>query len=376
MPKDYYSILGVSKTASEDDIKKAFRKLAHQYHPDKKGGNAEKFKEINEAYQVLGDTQKRKQYDQFGAGFDQAGFGQGQAGYGGFSWEDVMRQSGFGGRGGFGNGGVDFDFGDLGDIFSSAFGFGGGRSRRTSSGPQRGDDIQATLTIEFDDAVRGSKQTITFPRQEKCSHCGGNGAEPGSKIVTCATCNGTGTQVQAQRTPFGTFQVRTTCRTCHGAGQSFERPCSSCRGEGLKNSRAQIVLNIPAGIDDGETIRVSGEGEAGRRGGPAGDLYVKVRVRASKIFMREGYNVVSKATISFPMAALGGSMVIETVDGPTDLDIPAGTQSGAVIALKGKGIQRLHGRGRGDHLVHITVQTPTRLSRKAKVLLEDLKVEL
>lgn len=367
MSKDYYAILGVAKNANEEEIKKAFRKLAHQHHPDKTGGDAEKFKQINEAYQVLSDANKRRQYDQFGSGFEQAGFGNGQAG--GFSWEDIMRQAGMGGQqqdGGFG-----FDFGDL---FSSAFG--GGRQQRNSTGPQRGEDVQTILTIDFEEAVAGTKQTITFSRHEKCGTCKGNGAEPGTKINTCSTCQGSGSQIRAQRTPLGTFQVRTTCSSCRGAGQTFEKPCATCHGEGIKDSRAQIALNVPAGIDDGETIRVTSEGEAGRRGGMTGDLYVRVRVRPSKIFMREGYNIVSKATIGFPLAALGGVLPIQTVDGSLDLDIPAGTQSGAILSIKGKGIQRLHSKGRGDHLVHVTVQTPTRLSRKAKNLLEDLKSEL
>lgn len=370
MAKDYYSILGVGKGASEEDIKKAFRKLAHQYHPDKKGGNAEKFKEINEAYQVLGNPDKRKQYDQFGSSFDQFGGG-GQGGFGGFSWEDVMRQAG----GAQGAQGFDFDFGDLGDLFGSAFGFGSRRGSRPTGGPQRGQDIQAEMTIEFEEAVKGAKRTISFARDEKCASCTGSGAEPGSKVVTCSTCAGSGQQTRAQRTPFGMFQVRTTCSACGGAGQTFEKPCKDCGGKGAKNARAQIVLNVPAGIDDGETIRVSGEGQAGIRGGTTGDLYVRIRVRPSKHFMRQGYDIISTATISFPLAALGGTFPTETIDGQVELDIPAGTQSGATLILKGKGITRLHGRGRGDHLVKVTVQTPTKLSRKAKELLEELNQE-
>lgn len=369
MSKDYYSILGVSKNASEAEIKQAFRKLAHQYHPDKKGGDAEKFKQINEAYQTLGDANKRKQYDQFGSGYDQPGYG-GQAG--GFSWEDIVRQSGMGGSGFNAQG---FDFGDLGDLFGSAFGF-GGRGQRASTGPQRGGDISSELVIEFEQAVRGEKRTIAFNRTEKCGHCSGNGAEPGSKINTCATCNGSGQETRSQRTPFGNIQMRVACSICRGEGKSYEKPCKECSGQGSKNTRAQIVLNIPAGIDDGETIRMSGEGQAGIRGGGAGDLYVRIRVRPSKMFMRQGYDIVSKATISFPLAALGGKLPTETIDGPADLEIPAGTQSGAIVSIKGAGITRLHGRGKGDHLVHVTVETPKKLSRKAKQLMEELKSEL
>ena len=364
MAKDLYSILGVSKGASQEEIKQAFRKLAHQHHPDKKTGNAEKFKEINAAYQVLGDEAKRKQYDQFGSTDEHPGFGGQGGGFGGFSWEDIMRQAGGGG------GGINFDLGDLGDIF----GFGGGR--RQSRGPQRGQDIQAEMTIEFEEAVKGAKRTISFSREEKCSTCHGNGGEPGAKITTCVDCQGAGQQTQAQRTPFGTFQVRTTCRTCGGEGQSYEKRCKTCAGTGLKNARAQIVLNVPAGIDDGETLRVSGEGQAGRKGGTTGDLFVHIRVRPSKMYMRQGYDIVSKATISFPMAALGATLATETVNGTVNLDIPAGTQSGAILRIKDAGITRLHGRGKGDHLVHITVQTPTKLSKQARKLMEELKVEL
>ncbi len=364
MAKDPYSTLGVAKGSSAEDIKKAYRKLAHQYHPDKPSGNAEKFKEINAAYQVLGDDAKRKQYDQYGSTDEQPGFGGQGGGYGGFSWEDIMRQAGSQG------GGFNVDLGDLGDIF----GFGGGR--RQSKGPQRGQDIQAEMTIEFDEAVKGAKRTISFTREEKCTTCSGNGAAPGSKITTCETCQGTGQQTQAQRTPFGNFQVRSTCRTCGGEGQTYEKKCETCHGTGLKSARAQIVLNIPAGIDDGETLRVSGEGEAGRKGGGAGDLYVHIRIRPSKMFMRQGYDIVSKATISFPMAALGGKLPTETVNGNVDLEIPAGTQSGAILRIKDAGFTRLHGRGKGEHLVHITVETPKKLSKKAKQLLEELSENL
>lgn len=369
MAKDYYGILGVGKGASQEEIKAAFRKLAHQHHPDKTGGSADKFKEINEAYQVLGNAEKRKQYDQFGSSYES--FGQG-GGAGGFNWEDIMRQAGGA------QGGANFDFGDfdLGDIFGSAFGFGGGKRASRSTGPQRGEDLQAEMELTFEDSVRGAKRTITLQRQRKCEHCSGNGAEPGSKIITCETCKGSGQQVQAQRTPFGVFQTRTACRTCGGQGQTFEKPCKACDGRGLSSQRAQLDLNIPAGIDHGETLRVTGEGEGGFRGGPAGDLYVKVRIRPSKIFMRQGYDIITKQMVPFTVVALGGDVQIETVDGPNTLNVPAGTQTGTVLKLKGLGVPRLHGRGRGDHLVEIVVQTPSSLSKKAKGLLEELKNEL
>ncbi|MBI4122076.1 MAG: molecular chaperone DnaJ [Parcubacteria group bacterium] len=368
MAKDYYNILGVGKNASEEDIKKAFRKLAHQHHPDKAGGNVEKFKEINEAYQVLGNADKRRQYDQFGSSFDQ--FGGMPGGGAGVNWADFMRQAGNG------QGGMNFDFGDidLGDMFSSAFGF--GSRRRQPSGPQRGQDLQADITLEFDEAVAGVKRAIALTRQRTCPTCSGNGAEPGSRIVTCETCKGSGQTVSAQRTPFGVFQTRTVCRTCGGAGQTPEKPCKACRGRGVAEERTELGLNIPAGIDDGETIRVTGEGETGLKGGAAGDLYVRVQVRQSKKFVRRGYDIVSRQTISFPAAALGESLKIETIDGFADLTVPAGTQSGTVLKMKGQGVTRLNGRGRGDHLVEITVQTPTSVSRQARKLLEELKDEL
>lgn len=368
MSKDYYKTLGVSKEASQDEIKKAFRKLAHQHHPDKQNGDAEKFKEINEAYQVLGDENKRKQYDQFGSGFNQAGGFGGQ----GFNWQDFARQ--YSAQGGAQ--GANFDFGDfdLGDIFGEAFGFGRGRRRR--SGPQRGDDIQLQVTIDFEAAVRGMTRAVELNRTEKCPECSGNGAEPGSPINTCNECGGSGSQVRAQQTPFGTFQTKTVCRSCSGQGQTFEKPCRRCDGQGIVKAKRTLEIQIPAGIDDGETIRVTGEGEAGTKGGPAGDLYVQVRVNPSTKFAREGYDLISKIYIDYPTAVLGGRVPVETLDGEVELKIPAGTQSGTIHKLKGKGIPKLHGRGTGDHLVKVEVETPAKVSRKAKKLLEELKEEL
>lgn len=364
MSKDYYNVLGVDKSANQEEIKKAFRKLAHKYHPDKPEGDAEKFKEINQAYQVLGDEQKRKQYDQFGAGFDQAG-----GGAGGFNWQQYAQQGG----------GAHFDFGDidLGDLFGQAFGFGGrGGSRRRSSGPQRGNDLRMRVNLSFQDAVKGVKKKIFLERTEKCSHCSGNGAEPGTAINTCSDCNGSGATMHAQQTPFGTFQTRGVCRTCAGQGKTFEKPCTTCDGQGVQVKGRELEVTIPAGIDHAETIRVTGEGEAGLRGGPTGDLYLEVSVEPSKHFAREGYDILSKSMMSFPTATLGGTIEVETVDGPVDLKIPAGTQSGTMLKLKGKGIERLHGRGRGDHLVEVVVKTPEKVSRSTKKLLEQLDKEL
>ncbi len=363
MSKDYYQTLGVDKSANQEEIKKAFRKLAHKYHPDKPDGDVEKFKEINEAYQSLGDEQKRAQYDQFGAA------GPGGGGAGGFNWQQYAQQQG---------GGAQFDFGDidLGDIFGQAFGFGGGRSRRQSTGPQRGNDLRMRVKLDFIDAVKGMNKKIFLERTEKCDHCSGNGAEPGTKINTCEDCKGTGTTMHVQQTPFGNFQTKAVCRKCAGQGKTFEKPCTTCDGQGVKVKGRELEIKIPAGIDNGETIRVTGEGEAGLRGGPTGDLYLEVLVESSQLYAREGYDILSKSMMSFPTSALGGSVEVETVDGPVELKIPTGTQSGTVLRLKGKGIERLHGRGRGDHLVEVIVKTPSKISKSAKKLLEELEKEL
>ncbi len=368
MGKDYYKILGIDKNASQEDVKKAFRKLAHKYHPDKKDtGDEAKFKEINEAYQILGDEQKRRQYDQFGS----AAFGNG--GTGGFNWQDFARQgAGFGGQG------MHFDFGDfdLGDLFGQAFGFGGGRSRRASTGPQRGADIRAAIRITFEEAVHGVQKELSLERTVTCDHCQGNGAEPGTKINVCEDCGGTGRRVHAQNTPFGTFQTQSVCPSCRGQGKIPESICSKCQGRGVYSKHQTLNIRIPAGIDSGETLRISGEGEAGLRGGPAGDLYVEIRVQESKLFDREGYDIISKLIVNISTAALGGKMEVQTIDGPVSLKIPAGTQSGTVLKLKGKGIEKLHGRGQGDHLVEVIVKTPENLSRKARKLLEELDSEI
>ena len=362
MSKDYYKTLEVEKGANADEIKKGFRKLAHQYHPDKPTGDEAKFKEINEAYQVLSDDKKRQQYDQFGsAAFNGAG------GAGGMNWQDFARQSG---------GAQGFDVGDidLGDIFGQAFGF-GGRGRK-KSGPQRGQDIQTQLKITFDEAIHGAKKNVTLHRTEKCIHCSGNGAEPGTAINTCSDCNGSGSIASAQRTPFGTFQTKTKCRTCRGEGSSFERVCVECNGVGLKDVETQVEVTIPAGIDHGETMRMSGEGMSGIKGGPTGDLYMQILVEPSQQYAREGYDILSKSVISYPTAILGGKIKVDTIDGVVDLKIPAGSASGTTLRMKNKGIQKLRGRGRGDHLVEVEIATPKSVSRKAKKLLEELEREL
>jgi len=352
MGKDYYQILGVNKNASAEEIKKAFRTLAHQHHPDKAGGNEQKFKEINEAYQVLGDPEKRQKFDQFGsAAFDGA---QGFPGGGGF--------------GGFSQGGVNFDFGDLGDIFGGAFGFGGGRQTQRAS---RGRDLQVDLTLTFEESVFGATKDVTLSKTEACERCGGIGAEPGSKMKQCSTCNGAGYQVRVQRTILGAIQSKVECEACHGEGEQAEKKCSQCNGSGLEKKRKTLSVDVPAGIEDGNSLRLTGQGEA-IKSGRSGDLYIRLRVKPDSRFVRDGYDLRSEAAVGFTMAALGGEIEVETVDGKVELKITAGLQSGTELRLRGKGVG--HNGRRGDHIVTIRVITPKNLSKKQRELLETLNL--
>jgi molecular chaperone DnaJ len=361
MAKDYYKILGVEKNASPEEIKKAFRRLAHEHHPDKVGGNEEKFKEINEAYQVVGNPDKRRQYDQFGADFEQqGGFG------GGAGWEDFMRAA-RGGGGGFQN--INFDFGNMGDMFGDIFGFGGNRGRAN-----RGDDVQVDLNLEFKEAIFGVTKNIVLNLLAKCDHCHGNRAEPGTKITDCATCGGAGRVMRNQQTFFGVFQTASVCPTCHGDGKSYERKCSNCRGEGVVRSNQEIELKIPAGVEDQSALKVSGRGQADMNGGLSGDLYVNIRVRPDKNFERRGADIYSSVKINIVEATLGRSVEVLTVDGAVDLEIPAGTQPHTRLRLKGRGVPTA--RGRGDHFVEVIVEVPERVSRAGKKLLEELREEI
>ncbi|MFA5135189.1 MAG: molecular chaperone DnaJ [Patescibacteria group bacterium] len=365
MAKDYYELLGVSKNATQDEIKRAYRKLAHQHHPDKKGGDEAKFKEINAAYQALGNPEKRKQYDQFGAAYGQPGAGGPGGGPGGFSWEDFARASG-GGQ--YQQGGVDFDFGD---IFGDLFGFGrrgGGAGGRTRRG---GNDIQAEMTIDFRESAFGADKVIDLYKSVVCSRCSGGGAEPGTKVETCTTCGGSGRVEQIQRTILGAFRTVGVCPECRGEGKRVGTKCRECRGSGRVKSSETIKVKVPAGISDGETIRLSGKGEAGERGSGAGDLYITMRVKPDPNFERKEDDIVSSVDITFPQAALGDKIPILTLDGEVSLRIPAGTQSGKVFKLRDRGVMHLRSRGRGDHLVTVNVVTPTDLSRKQKKLLEE-----
>lgn len=349
MAKDYYKILGVEKNASADDLKKAFRGLAHKHHPDKPGGDAEKFKEINEAYQVLGDADKRAKYDQFGSSaFDGSGGGGNPFG-GGFDF------SGF-------QGGAGFE--DLGDIFGGMFG--GGRR-----GPPRGNDIQVDVDLSFHDAVFGVDRDVTLTKPTTCARCGGIGGEPGSKMKTCKECDGKGVKTVSQRTILGTIQTKVSCPACDGEGEIPEKPCTECTGTGIARRKMSLTVTIPAGTDDGVTYRVRGEGEA-VRGGQSGDLLVRVHVEPDPRFEREGSTIHSQAKIGFTQAALGDEIDVETVDGRVDLKIPAGTQGGSQFRLRGKGVP--HRGGRGDQVVTVEVVTPTKLTKEQRELIEKLNL--
>ena len=357
--RDYYEVLGVSKNASEDEIKRAYKKLARKYHPDMNPGDKEaeeKFKEVNEANEVLSNPEKKAKYDQFGfAGVD-PNYGAGQGGYGG--------------AGGF-------DFGDLGDIFGSFFGGGfGGGGRRNPNAPQRGESIRASLSVEFTEAAFGCEKSITIDRSEQCPTCKGKGCAPGTTPEVCTQCHGTGTVTQAQRTPFGMMQSQTVCPKCRGRGQIIHQPCPDCRGAGVVRKRRTIQVNIPAGIDNGQTISLRGQGHSGKNGGPAGDLLITVMVRPHEIFRRDGTAVFCEAPITFTQAVLGGTLEIPTIDGKVKYDIPEGTQTGTVFRLRGKGIPVLNGRGRGDQYVTVNIETPRNLNREQKEALKKFSESL
>lgn len=354
--RDYYEVLGVSKSASEDEIKKAFRKAAVKHHPDKEGGDEAKFKEVNEAYEVLGDSLKKQRYDQFG-----------HAGVGGASGGGPSGNP-FEGFGGFGGQGVEFDFGGgLGDIFGQFFG--GAQSGR---GPRRGRDVETSITLTFEEAIFGVEKTIPLNLEDECTHCHGSGAEPGHDIKTCPDCKGSGQQTRVMNSIFGQIQQAVTCPTCHGRGKVPEKKCTVCGGDGTVRQSKEVKLKIPAGIDDGATIRLKDHGEA-IQGGPKGDLYVHIHVKAHKKFTREGNIVLSFEHISMVDAALGTEIDVDTVDGKVKMKIPAGTQTGTDFKLSGYGVPGLRSDARGPHIVGIIVDIPTKLTKKQKELLEEFK---
>ena len=356
--KDYYEVLGVPRDASEAEIKKAFRKLAIKYHPDKNRDNPkaaeEKFKEVNEAYSVLSDKNKRAQYDQFGPD----AFQNGAAGAGGFG------QGGFGGFGGFGQGGFSSGgFGGFGDIFDSFF---GGQGSRQSNGPERGADLRFDVDITFKQAAFGTEMEIQVPKNETCEHCHGNGAEPGSKVDTCPVCHGTGQQRVVQNTPFGQMVNVRTCSHCGGTGKIIHEKCKKCHGEGTVKVRKKLKIKIPAGVDDGARLRVAGEGEPGRRGGPKGDLYVYIYVKDDPDFEREGDDLYRTVNISYPVAALGSTIKVKTLDKEVELKIPAGTQNGTRFRISGEGMPHLQSSRKGNLYVEVNVTVPKRLNEEQK----------
>ncbi|MFE7061126.1 molecular chaperone DnaJ [Sutcliffiella sp. NPDC057660] len=348
--RDYYEVLGVSKSASKDELKKAYRKLSKQYHPDinKEADAADKFKEIKEAYEVLSDDQKRAHYDQFGHTDPNQGFG------------------GFGGGSDFG-GGFGFE-----DIFETFFGGqGGGRRRRDPNAPRQGSDLQYTMTLNFEEAAFGKETDIEIPVEESCDTCSGTGAKPGTKVETCSNCRGTGQESVEQNTPFGRIVNRRTCSVCKGTGKSIPHKCSNCHGAGRVKKRNTIHVKIPAGIDDGQQLRVAGKGEAGVNGGPAGDLYIVFHVRNHEFFERDGDDVYCEMPITFAQAALGDEVEVPTLHGKVKLKVPAGTQTGTNFRLKGKGIANVRGYGQGDQHIKIRVVTPTKLTEKQKQLMRE-----
>ena len=365
--RDYYEVLGIGKNATDAEIKSAYRKLAKKYHPDLNPGDKEaeeKFKEVNEANDVLSDPQKRQRYDQFGfAGVD----------------PNYAAANG-GGAGGFGGGFGGVDLGDIfGDIFGGGFGggfsgFGGGSSTRTANVPRKGHDIQASVILTFEEAAHGCSKKITINRQDTCPDCGGTGAAKGTSPETCPDCGGRGYVVTQQRTPFGVMQSQQPCSHCGGRGTIIRNPCKTCRGTGKTAARKSLEINIPAGIDDDQNIALRGQGDAGSNGGPAGDVIVHVTVKADPMFERDGYDVTIHVPITFSQAVLGDDVEVPTLDGRIVQHIPEGTQSGTKFRLRGQGIQYLNGRGRGDQYVIVDVEIPkkvTRAQREALKAFED-----
>ncbi len=364
--KDYYELLGVSKTATDDEIKRAYRKLAKKYHPDaqhteedKKQAEA-KFKEISQAYSVLSDSNKRAQYDRFGSNFEQAGFGgAGAGGFGGFDFS------------GFGNGmNIDIDLDDiLGSVFGGGFGGFGGASKR--QGPSKGADLRYNMTISFEEAAFGAKREINIARNEKCDMCNGSGAKPGTQATTCDRCHGSGKIQVTQNTIMGTFASVKTCDKCGGEGKVIANPCEKCHGKGNIKKTKKIEINIPAGIDNGQAISLRGEGDIGKKGGPNGDLFVVVNITPHKIFKREGFDIKTEILVPYTKLVLGGNIKVPTLEGDMDYTIPEGTQTGTKFKIRDKGIQNIHSRGRGNLEFTVKVDVPRKLTDEQRRILTE-----
>lgn len=367
--RDYYEVLGVNKNATDDELKKAYRKLAKKYHPDanldNKAEAEAKFKEVNEAYETLSNPQKRRMYDQFGPEGPQ-GFGGGAGGpFGGQNGYYSYSSSGFDGFG---------DFGDLGDIFSSFFGGGfGGKSSRKQNGPKKGADLNLQLDITFEEAFLGVEKEIIINRNEECSHCHGTGARPGTSVTKCPECNGTGQVRQVQNTILGQMQTTRTCATCHGSGEIIKEPCDICRGKGKVRKQPKIKVKIPAGIDNGQTVVLRGEGEPGEKGGAKGDLYITVKIKRHSIYTRSGNNVICDIPISITQATLGAELEIPMVDGSKEkYKIPDATQTGTKFVIKNKGFKSVNSNVVGDFIFNVVVQTPKKLTKEQRELLVQL----
>lgn len=360
MNKNYYDILGVNKGASKDEIKKAFYKLAHKYHPDKKEGDEKKFKQVNEAYQVLSDDAKRSKYDQFGSGYEnmQQGYGGRQGGFEGFDFSGFQNES------------ADFDFGNLNDIFSDFFTGGMGRDRTQA---RRGRDISTEIQISFSESIFGISRKILLTKTSNCSTCNGTGAKPGTKMETCKYCNGQGKIREAKRTILGTISSTKICEECLGSGEVPREKCETCRGKGILRREEEISINLPAGIRDGEMIRMSGRGEAITKG-TAGDLYIKVNVAAHPVFKREGNDLVMNLDLKLSDALLGTEYPIQTLDGEIQVKIPESVSINEILRVKGKGVPYSKNK-RGDLLIKLKIKLPGKLSRKSRELIEQLKKE-
>jgi molecular chaperone DnaJ len=361
MQKDYYQILGVPRTSSAEEIKKAYYKLAHQYHPDKKDGNEEKFKEVNEAYQILSDKEKRAQYDRFGTVFGNGGAPGGGAAGGGFNgnvnWEDVM--------GGFGGGGIE----DIFEMFGG--GFGGSRDPQDI---KRGHDLEMEIELSLESILDDQEKEIPVVKNIKCDRCDGSGAEPNTKVKECFTCRGSGHVQQFRKTIFGTFTQSSVCPECNGEGTKPEIPCNVCHGEGRIKKEEKIKIKIPQGVDNNQIIKVKGKGDAGKRGGAYGDLYIRIFVKPHSIFQRKGDNLYLKQTITFSQAVLGDKIDIRTLDGKEiSMKVPSGVESGKILKISGKGVPHFNGFGRGDLFVQLIDNVPQKLNKKQKELLDQLR---